>query len=63
MLISRSSRFAALFAGLFLAFSMVAMDHAEAAPWRQLRQPRHAHVPVGAADQHGTAGGGPINAR
>ncbi len=30
MLISRSSRFAALFAGLFLAFSMVAMDHAEA---------------------------------
>ena len=30
MLISRASRFAALFAGLFLAFSMVAMDHAEA---------------------------------
>ncbi|PZV35610.1 Tim44 domain-containing protein [Mesorhizobium kowhaii] len=27
---SRTSRFAALFAGLFLAFSMVAMDHAEA---------------------------------
>ncbi|MER9581045.1 Tim44 domain-containing protein [Mesorhizobium sp. M0276] len=29
-MISRTSRFAALFAGLFLAFSMVAMDHAEA---------------------------------
>ncbi|MER9242617.1 Tim44 domain-containing protein [Mesorhizobium sp. M0633] len=29
-MISRSSRFAVLFAGLFLAFSMVAMDHAEA---------------------------------
>ncbi|RUW92298.1 hypothetical protein EOA30_34155, partial [Mesorhizobium sp. M8A.F.Ca.ET.059.01.1.1] len=27
---SRTSRFAALFAGLFLAFSMVAIDHAEA---------------------------------
>jgi predicted lipid-binding transport protein (Tim44 family) len=30
MMISRSSRFAVLFAGLFLAFSMVAADHAEA---------------------------------
>lgn len=29
-MISRTSRFAALFAGLFLAFSMVAIDHAEA---------------------------------
>ncbi|TPL22609.1 Tim44 domain-containing protein [Mesorhizobium sp. B2-4-10] len=29
-MISRTSRFAALFAGLFLAFSMVAVDHAEA---------------------------------
>lgn len=29
-MISRTSRFAALFAGLFLAFTMVAMDHAEA---------------------------------
>ncbi|TIO08211.1 Tim44 domain-containing protein [Mesorhizobium sp.] len=29
-MISRSSRFAVLFAGLFLAFSMVAADHAEA---------------------------------
>ncbi|MER8461462.1 Tim44 domain-containing protein [Mesorhizobium sp. M1396] len=29
-MISRTSRFAVLFAGLFLAFSMVAMDHAEA---------------------------------
>jgi predicted lipid-binding transport protein (Tim44 family) len=29
-MISRTSRFAALFAGLFLALSMVAMDHAEA---------------------------------
>ncbi|MER9775223.1 hypothetical protein NKJ22_23750 [Mesorhizobium sp. M0220] len=30
MLISRSGRFAVLFAGLFLAFSMVAVDHADA---------------------------------
>lgn len=30
MLISRSGRFAILFAGLFLAFSMVAVDHADA---------------------------------
>ncbi|BCG74923.1 membrane protein [Mesorhizobium sp. 113-1-2] len=29
-MMSRTSRFAALFAGLFLAFSMVAIDHAEA---------------------------------
>ncbi|TPK98483.1 Tim44 domain-containing protein [Mesorhizobium sp. B2-4-12] len=29
-MISRTNRFAALFAGLFLAFSMVAIDHAEA---------------------------------
>lgn len=29
-MMSRTSRFAALFAGLFLAFSMVALDHAEA---------------------------------
>ncbi|MDF2389242.1 hypothetical protein JMG10_47985, partial [Nostoc ellipsosporum NOK] len=29
-MLSRTSRFATLFAGLFLAFSMVAIDHAEA---------------------------------
>src|SRR5580765_7391323 len=29
-MMSRTSRFATLFAGLFLAFSMIAIDHAEA---------------------------------